>query len=162
MERSFAEVMGFDWPKDLACVVNGERITYLQIKERKIMKQRKHLEKVLRHDGPVRHAAYVWVFYQPGLLGFAYQGYWLSIWTLRHTWTFRFRLDEMVSGLSTIDVMRMFPCGYLPLIENFEYWKEAFVRKYLRPGRFKKQGLVMGWVECDYEGGWPQRFIGSL
>lgn len=158
MKRSFADFMGFKWPKDLACIVNGERITYAQLKAERIERQRKRLRSIENAPMPVRHAAYAWVFYQPGLFGFAFMGYWLAIRTLHHTWTFSFRGTELAGGLKTVDIMRMFPCGILPLSENFEKWKELFVKRHSRPGRFRKQGMIMGWVECEYEGRWPIKF----
>lgn len=156
MNRSFADHMGWRWPKDLACIVNGERITWAQLKAAKIERQKERLRRILEVPHAVRQAAYIWVFYQPGLFGFAYQGYWLAIRTLNHTWTFNFR-DHM-NGLQPIDIMKMIPCGVLPLEENFEKWKEAFVKKYCRPGRFKRQGMIPGWVECEADGLWPDKF----
>jgi hypothetical protein len=158
MTRSFADCMGFKWPKDLACIVNGERITYAQLKAKRIAEQKERLRRMETEPRPERRAAFVWVFYQPGLFGFCFEGYWLAIRTLKHTWTFGFRGSEDRSGLKTIDIMRMLPCGFLPLQENAEKWKEKFVKTYSRPGRFRKQGMVAGWVETDHDGGWPQRF----
>jgi hypothetical protein len=149
--------MGFHWPKEIACIINGERVTYAELKKAKSERQRRRLQSILENVESVRHAAYVWVFYQPGLFGFAYQGYWLAIRTLKHCWTFEFRHEPTGDRVKTIDVMAMFPCGCLPLVENFEKWKERFVKRYRRPGRFSKQGLVAVWIECDYEGGWPVR-----
>src|SRR3954465_1614118 len=123
MMRSFADNMGFNWPKDIAYVENGKAVTYAQLKAAKSARQARHLSEIMA-DGPVRQAAYLWVFYQPGLFGFAYAGWWLAIRTLRHDWTFSFRHWEREDDLTTIKVMRQFPCGVLPVKENFEIWKE--------------------------------------
>lgn len=159
MSRSFADHMGFNWPKDIAFIVNGEPVTYAALREAKSKAQIERWKfKQSLNPSPVRHAAYVWVFYQPGLFGFAFAGYWLAIRTLRQDWTFSFRHAEYGNGLKTTDMMAMFPLGFLPIKENFEPWKKAFVKRYSHPGRFPKQGLVKGWVTCDYDGGWPTSF----
>jgi hypothetical protein len=169
MHRSFAEnwakVRGVPcpWPKEIALIDSGRRVTFAELKAQRVERQTRHLRKVEAVEAPVRHAAYVWVFYQPGLFGFAYMGWWLYIRALTYDWAFSFRSFE--AGLTTLDIMRQFPCGVLPLEQNFEQWKPAFAKAHWRPGRFPKQGLLPGWVECKYAGGWPQRFTpkeGSL
>ena len=157
MHRSFADFMGLKWPKELACIVNGDRITWAQLKAERVKRQRARMCSIDRMNiNPIRHAAYVWVFYQPGLFGFAYQGYWLAIRTLNHTWTLGFKGGCSI-GIGIVDIMKMFPCGFLPLIENYEKWKKEFIRQYYRPGRFKKQGMVPVWVESGHEGKWPDK-----
>src|ERR1043166_9238042 len=152
MNRSFADRMGFNWPKHIACVVSNHRlyktyVTFDQLLEERKQKQRRHLAELLAVN-PKRQAAFLWTFYQPGLFGFAYMGWWAYIRTLNKDW----KLDEPreweLHGNFTLDLMRQFPCGLLPLPENFELWKEAFGETYSRPGRFEKQGLALGWVEC--------------
>ena len=155
MHRSFADFMGFNWPKEIAFVENGKRVTWAQLKAERVERQRKHLREVEATRCPVRHAAYVWVFYQPGIFGFAFMGWWLYVRTATQSWGFSFRSFE--NGITTLDIMRQFPCGVLPATENFEQWKMAFAKEHWRPGRFKKQGLLPVWIESDYEGGWPQK-----
>lgn len=154
MHRSFAEHMGLKWPKEVAFIQDGKRVSWAEVKSIRIDRQARHLREVTRWEGSVRHAAFVWVFYQPGLFGFAYMGWWLYLRTLHHDWKFDLRLARQ--GLSALDIMRRFPCGVLPMEENFEAWKTAFATQNSRPGRFRKQGLLPVWVTCNFEGGWPQ------
>jgi hypothetical protein len=156
MTRSFADCMGFKWPKDVACIVDGRRITYTELKAKKAEETRKRLRQIERPE-TVRHAAHVWVYYQPGLFGFCYQGTWLSLRTLKDCWTFEFRGSDYARGTTAIDIMRLFPCGILPTMDNFEIWKEAFIKRYRKPGRFKRQGMVPVWAEYEYDGGRPMR-----
>lgn len=150
MHRSFADFMGVKWPKELAYIVNGERVTWTQVKAARIEKQKRILFWKRNHHGPVRHAAYVWTFKVE--VDIPYGGWHLYIWTLKHSWLLRWK-DELAR-----DLMQRFPCGLFPIEQNFYRWKEAFAREHWRPGRFRQQGLVIGWIDCDYEGGWPTRF----
>jgi hypothetical protein len=146
-----------NWPKGVKCYIsNGhgklEAITYAQLKAERIEKQRKHLA-ALDEIPVTRQAGYVWTFYQPGLFGFAYQGWWAYIRTAYESWQLGVRgVNEDV----TLDVMRMFPCGVLPIKENYRQWMETFGETYSRPGRFKQQGLAMVWVE--FVRGYPRKF----
>ena len=75
--------------------------------------------------------------------------------TLKDCWTFEFRGSDCGPGVKAVDVMRLFPCGIFPIMDNFEKWKDAFIKLHLRPGRFSKQGMIPIWAEFDYEGGRP-------
>lgn len=141
MHRSFADFMGFDWPKDVAMIVNGERITYAQLLKERKEQQRKHLSRSLECNSPVRRAGFIWVFYVEGPI---YGGWHLYIRSLKKDWWLH-ETDEIA-----LEIMELFPCGLLPIPENFYRWKEAFGVTYARPGRFKKQALVPCWIECGY------------
>jgi hypothetical protein len=106
---------------------------------------------------PRRRVAFLWTFYQPGLFGFAYMGWWAYIRTLHQDWKLDKPSEWETRGNFTLGLMQQFPLGLLPLPENFDRWMEEFGKEYARPGRFKKQGLMLGWVECG-SNGWPERF----
>lgn len=151
MPKPLTGIPLFDnWPKGVAYFISGyggmEAVTYTQLKAARVEKQRKHFEVMMQPAG-YRHAAYLWTFYQPGLFGFAYMGWWAYLWTIKDSWQLSVR--DCLSIPLALQVMRQLPCGVLPIPENFEQWKEAFGKTYCRPGRFKRQGLVPGWVECD-------------
>jgi hypothetical protein len=150
MHSSFAAAMGFHWPKELAYIINGQRVTWAQVKADRIARQSRILKWKRGFYGPVRHAAYVWTFKVE--VDIPYGGWHLYIWALQHSWWLHWE-NELAQ-----DIMRRFPCGLLPIKENFYEWKKAFAREHRRPGRFRQQGLLIGWIDCDYEGGWPQRF----
>jgi hypothetical protein len=152
MKRSFAEFMGVTWPRDVACIINGERITYSQIRKARIERQAQQLAQIQRRnsDGPIRKPAHLWVFFNPGVL---YGGWHLYLRTSKHSWWLR-----RPEGIA-LDIMSEFPCGVLPLPENFYQWKKSFAATYAADKNGRKQGIVLGWVDCEREGGNPTRFL---
>lgn len=152
MTRSFADHMGFKWPKEIACIVDGRPVTYKELRAKKKALQDRRLAQIREIDQE-RRAAYVWVFFQPHWL---YHGWHLYLRTVNDSWW----LIRMVGGTElTLDIMRALPCGLLPVMENFERWKEVVGRTFHRPGRFKKQALIKGWLLL--ERGRPQSFTPS-
>ena len=133
-------------PRGVSCCINGEMISYAQLKAERVKRQREHLERVLAADWPVRRAAFLWTFYQPGLFGFAYAGWWAYLRIVGQE-DVQLRWD-IIGGRSVLlrQCMEAFPCGVFPIRENFDLWKKAFGLQYRRPGRFKDQGLVPIWV----------------
>jgi hypothetical protein len=148
MHRSFAEYMGINWPKEIACFVNEKAVTFAQLRAEQKERQSKRLQDIQRSFEPVHQAAFIWVFFVPGAI---YGGWHLYVWTLKHSWWLK-----RPEGVA-LDIMRAFPAGVLPAPENFYQWKAAFAKQYSRPGRFKKQGLIPVWIECVYDGGFPCR-----
>jgi hypothetical protein len=146
-------------PRGVAYAINKgrglEMVTYAQLKQARIEKQSEHLRRITAVDWPVRRAGYLWTFYQPGLFGFAYAGWWAYLRTVEQEdvqlrWD-RLHDDEVLA----LHCMELFPCGLFPIRDNFDLWKEEFGRIYCRPGRFKKQGLAPVWVTVNYRG-FPQ------
>ena len=126
---------------------NGLRmVTYSDLKAQRIARQRVHLESV-ESVPERRRAAFIWAFYQPGLFGCAYMGWWAYLRVCGHPSAMKLQWNT-VNGhdLLARRCMELFPCGFLPLSENFDAWKEAFGIQYRRPGRFKKQGLAPVWI----------------
>ena len=80
---------------------------------------------------------YVWVFYNESWI---YGGWWIYIKTLKDDFAINFkhqRNDKLI-----IKAMKMFPCGIIPIIENFDKWAELFSKEY-HSNSFKRkiQGL---------------------
>lgn len=146
MHRSFARSMGFNWPPEIASIVNGVPVTYAEIRANKIARQRKHLAGILKCEGPQRRAAHVWTFFIPGWI---YGGWHLYIRTINERWWIR-ECDAFA-----LSIMALFPCGLLPTPENFGAWKLRFARTYAR-GLDRQQGMVAGWI--DLGSGRPKRF----
>ena len=142
MMRSFADRFGRKWPREWAMIVDHKPVTWADIHRKRAERDKRNIARK-REPRTQRHAAYIWVFYQPGLFGFAYMGWWLYIRTVNESYAVDFR--GLNSDLA-LKIMRLVPCGILPAIENFEQWKEAFATEYHRPGRFKQQGLLAGWA----------------
>ena len=125
---------------------NGLRmITYADLLKERKARQARHLAHVTAVPR-TRWAAFVWVFWTPGLCGFAYRGWWAYLRTLSGDTALDFRgfNRELIQ-----QAMLMFPCGIFPQAEYFELWKEAFAAEHRRPGRFKKQGLAPVWVQVE-------------
>lgn len=139
--------MGLDWPKEWACKEDGYVVTFAEIKAERIAQQRKWLELKLKEDEQVR-AAQVWTFFVPGLI---YGGWHLYLRTIEDSWWIQ------RYGGQAEELMTKFPCGMLPMKENFYAWKKAFAKTYPRPG-LRQQGIVNGWVRL-YKGHPSGEFI---
>jgi hypothetical protein len=143
-------------PYGVKCCINGEMITYAELKIERIKRQAEHLRRILTVERPIRRAGYLWTFYQPGLFGFAYMGWWAYLRILGQRDDHQLRWDIVGSeDQLALRCMELFPCGVFPVRENFDLWKEAFGLSYRRPGRFKDQGLAPIWVTLRSHG-FPQ------
>lgn len=141
-------------PRGVKCCINGEMVTYAQLKAERVKRQREHLHQVTTVETPVRRAAYLWTFYQPGLFGFASMGWWAYLRILGQRDDHKLRWEDFVGDEDQLALhcMQLFPCGVFPARENFDLWKEAFGSQYRRPGRFKYQGLAPIWVTLHSHG----------
>lgn len=146
MDRSFAESNGLNWPKEVASIVNGHVVTYADLLQERKERQARHLEMILGFNGPSRRAAHVWTFFVPGWL---YGGWHLYLRTLKQDWWLR---ADSINQELIFEIRRLFPCGLLPIAENFYEWTEAFAKAYSRPGRFERQGIRPVWLETDGSG----------
>lgn len=126
------------WP------INGHRITASDILEAKRLRHARELERKRRNTGPLRKPCFVWVFWTNGLgsTGF-FMGWWLYIQTAKRDWQLDIRRcwDKEI----ILKIMRMFPCGHTPMIENLEAWMPDFAKQYHRPTakRPDKNGLAL-------------------
>lgn len=149
MYRSFADHMGFNWPKDLAMIVNGERITFSQLKKERVERQKSHLREILTNDDPAIYPCFICTFYNKG---FPFGGWWLCVYTLKNSWAIDFRdvREELI-----LKIMRMYPLGYLPIIENLDQWEASFADAYHYPTqkRPKKHGLAIAHARVSAVGG---------
>ena len=137
-------------PKGIAYAISSgheglRMVSYADLLKARKEKQAAHL-KYLLDLPPTRWAGFVWVFWTPGIGGFAYRGWWAYLRTLKDDTALNFR------GLDTDliqQAMSMFPCGTLPIPENLEQWMVAFATQFRHPGAFSKQGLARVWIERD-------------
>lgn len=138
-----------DWTKT-AYIVNGKTITYADLKADRIERQKRHLGLILDNGIPLRRAAHIWVFFVPGWI---YGGWHLYIRTINRQWWIRrsFGDEKIIERL-----MKQFPCGLLPIPENFYAWKKAFAKTYRRGHRNRKQGMIACWVDSNYAGNRPE------
>lgn len=103
------------------------------------------LKRKRRH--PVLKPCIVWVFYNSG---FPFGGWWIYIRTLKKYFGINFRGENDLNLVEKI--MRLFPCGVLPVFENFRQWAERFSKMYPTKsfGGRKKQGLK--YCVCKIDG----------
>lgn len=129
-------------PKGVAYGINGRWITWAEVKAERVKRQSTRLARILEIPQPERCAGYVWTFFVPGMI---YGGWHLYLRTLGQEWWLserRYPHTELIDSL-----MAIFPCGMLPIRENFYDWKEAFAHTYSRGKRGRRpQGVVFGWV----------------
>lgn len=142
MTRSFAEHMGWNWPPEIASIVNGDPVTFSELKTARIERQKRHMDLIMDSEIPLRRAAHIWTFYVPGPF---YGGWHLYIRTIKDRWWIRDRYSDDWALIERI--MKQFPCGLLPIPENFYEWKKAFSKMYRRGHRKRKQGMVAVWVD---------------
>jgi hypothetical protein len=145
--RSFADNQGWNWPPEIAVLVDGQPITFAQLKADRVERQRLHMARFFDYSRPTRRAAYIWVFYVDY---FIYGGWHLYLRTINDRWWIR-RVDDHMAR----EIMELFPCGMTD--HDFEAWKQAFAHKYPRVELGgQKQGMLTVWVDLD-SGGRPTR-----
>jgi len=130
-----------DWTKT-AYIVNGQPISYAELKANRIAKQKRRQSLILDDDIPLRRAAHIWTFYVRGPF---YGGWHLYIRTLKDQWWIRGKDGD--DWVLIDQIMQQFPCGLLPIRENFYAWKKAFAKRYRRGHRRRKQGMVAIWID---------------
>lgn len=148
IERSFAEFRGWDWPENVVRVIDGEPITVEDLMDKKRKKQRRQLARKRRSYKSQNKPCFIWTFYNKG---FPYGGWWLYVKTSEKEYPLDYRQprkDLMIKA------MQMYPCGLLPVEENFYRWKEEFARRYHRPTekRPENQGMALAWAKVKWNG----------
>ena len=148
-----------NYPDDVVMVVGGRfgyTVTKGDILDNKRRRQARRLAWKLRPTEPITKPCFVWVFDNGPI--FPYGGSWLYVRTLKERWQlgprhsrgWDFHAD---TGL-TLKIMQMFPCGFLPMIENFGLWKRVFMETYHRPTRKRSEsnGLALARAVISPEG----------
>lgn len=135
------------YPPDTVYVVNGQPITRFDTLENKRRRQRRQLEWKRRNWEPVVRPCFIWTFYNAG---FIYGGWWLYVLTLHKGFGVNLRNSKEMA----LKIMDLFPCGHLPIIENFEPWKAEFARIYRRPTRKRpdQNGMFPAWAQLSRSG----------
>lgn len=134
-----------NWPDDLVYIVNGRAITKTDILRAKKDRQLRQLAAKRRHSHISYKPCFVWVFHNSSWL---YRGWWLYVRTLKTRWGINFedRYHKLIP-----EIMRRFPCGHLPIKENFDLWAAAFVAAYPRQNLLN-QGAVQAWAKIAPNG----------
>ena len=115
--------------------------TYKEVLDKKRAKQNSHLEYIRQSE--VIKPCFIWTFYNEQ--SFPYGGWWLYIKTLKEDYPLNFRNEDRELQ---IKVMKLFPCGMLPMLENIEKWMEEFAKIYHYPSpKRSKQGMAKAWAK---------------
>jgi hypothetical protein len=149
MTRSFYEKWhGEKLPRHIAYLYHNEGYSWFDVKPRwQVMTYKeifkKKTDRILNDVYNKRRYAtirpgYIWVFNNDSFL---FSGWYLYIKTLKDDYALNFRQnrDELLRK-----VMPLYPCGVIPMKENFDIWAKAFSRIYPHKGfkRTKNQGLL--------------------
>lgn len=118
-------------------------VTYKEIFEKKTERQNCNLRSKQVHKKI--KPCYIWVFYNDTwIMG----GWYLYIKTLHKDYAINFRQPQPEISLK---VMQLYPCGVIPVLENFEAWAKEFSKQFHHAGfkRKKNQGLAKCYCELD-------------
>jgi hypothetical protein len=131
---------------EVVYIINGNPVTKSDILDIKKDRQRRLLSSkrnVAYHQKP----CFVWTFYNTGVF---YGGWHLYVKTLKNSW----QIGPNFSCKLALKIMSLFPCGYLPLLCNFEQWQEAFAETYHYPTKKRpdKNGMAFAWAEFSQYG----------
>lgn len=137
---------GYHWP---GVKIEWIAVTYKELLEKKIKAQGLELWCKRRSELGYNLPGYVWVFKVPG---FIFGGWWIYIKTAKRDIgiSFRHEYDKKM----ILKAMELYPCGMLPLMENFDKWAVLFSKQYAHVGfkRKKNQGLAKVRVYFDKNG----------
>ena len=137
----------FNYPPDVVYVVNGHPVTRADILTAKRERQRRELEWKRRNREPVIKPCFIWTFYNDSWI---YGGWWLYVRTLKESYQLRTDLEHCL----ILRIMQLFPCGHLPMLENYNLWKADFARTYHYPitHRPDKNGMAIAWAQISPDG----------
>lgn len=136
-----------NYPSDVVYVVNGRPVTRTDILDAKRARQRRILDNIRRNWEPISKPCFVWTFFNKGFL---FGGWHLYIKTIDHSWGIGSRHHAQL----ILPIMRLFPCGYLPVMANFHEWMIAFANAYHYPTqkRPENQGMAIARATIDDTG----------
>ena len=80
---------------------------------------------------------FIWVFYNKSWI---FGGWWVYLKTIHEDYAINFKNPNEAKLLKII--MNMYPCGTLPMIENFEQWAEAFEKTFHREAFKRKKNAI--------------------
>lgn len=133
-----------NFPPDVVAVVNGHPITKGDILDGKRRRQARRLDMIRASYEPITKPAFVWVFHVDA---FIYHGWHLYVHTLKKDWGISGD-DQMV-----LKVMRLFPCGLEPDVNNLRAWKIAFAEAYHYPTQKRPENQGLALAKVVYEPG---------
>lgn len=138
-----------NYPDDVVAIINEQVITKSDVLRGKREQQGRELAAKRYNPEPVSKPCFVWTFHNPG---FIKGGWHLYVRTSKHSWAITHaRITSFGGEEPVLKIMKMYPCGYLPMFENFYDWKAAFAEHY--PARHAAgQGMVIARAKISVSG----------
>lgn len=130
---------------DLCYIVNGQSIYKSDIRAAKRRLQDRQLARKRTNWGTVRKPCFIWTFHNSTTF---YGGWWLYVRTLEK----RYRICSDHRGPfgqpKALDIMSIYPLGFLPMDENLNAWMAKFAEVYHYPTekRPERQGMAKAWA----------------
>jgi hypothetical protein len=150
MSRSFADTMGFKWPKNVALIEfsgyggKGRPVTWDELHDRRRKRQAERLKNIMRPSEPEIVPCYVWTFFNRQSI--PYHGWYCYVISRHFQIGVNFRGFDLDLATS---IMTALPLGMLGIKENFDLWMQAFAEHYPRD-KYKqdprKAGSCIGWI----------------
>jgi len=122
-------------------------VTYKEILKKKTDRQMELLRRKRLCSKMV--PGFIHVFYNNTTF---FAGWWIYVITVKKEYRINFRHDN--NPFLVRKAMELFPCGTIPILENFDHWSLQFSKAYAHQGlgRKKKQGLARCWCQLDEYG----------
>lgn len=152
-------------PPELACVSDGKVFTWDEVIQSRRERQKEILEQKRSSYGQIqKKPLYVWVFWCPGVGGFAFRGWWTYVVGVGREYHGGGYKGELAGHLLD-DVTRLFPVAGQTLFSwkygwrEREKWMKGFIKRYRR-GTWcgRPQGKAPIWVEV--KGGSIRKILG--
>lgn len=147
IKRSFADHMGWEWPKDVALCINGKHVTWAEVHAERAERQRRTQERIYAPDPHRLRPAHLWTFFNKGW----FHGGWFCYICPHGEESFSRGYKGYVDGGSdwALHLMREVPL-VLPAPENWVAWKQEMARHH--PKRRtrndpRRAGLLAGWTD---------------
>lgn len=137
------------YPPDTVAVINGQPVTKSDILDAKRTRQARELENKLRSYDNIEKPCLIWTFNNGPVI--PYGGWWLYVRTLKHDWCIRKRYNDIDL---TLKIMALYPCGLLPIMENYHKWLREFARHYPKATAKRPRDQGMALARAVYEPGY--------
>jgi hypothetical protein len=121
----------------IGCKPDRKLVTWEEVLQQRKEKQKSELERKRITDKSEIKPCYVWVFYNRY---FPFSGWYCYIKAFKDSWALNFRDERKDLQLK---VMQIYPCGELPIVENFYSWMQSFQKHYPFNGKRKKEGIAI-------------------
>lgn len=138
-------------PPEFACVSDGKVFTWDDVKQKRKERQKEILKRKRSSRRQIqKKPLYVWVFWCPGVGGFAFRGWWIYLVGHGRDYCGGGYKGE-VDGKLKDDLLRLFPLVESGLFDtNWNLWMRRFVKKYRRGSWCgKPQGKSLVWAEVE-------------